>query len=347
LPRRADGYTTVVLPLTRKPAGTSRGHVTPASRSSHSLFWHLFVPNATVLTVACVVLIVEPANGRIPALVGGLIVMVTANLVLIRRAVSPLVRLTEHMERVDPLVPSMRLPVSGDVSEVRLLTESFNDMLGRLELERRESGRRALREREAERKRVAAELHDEIGQTLTALGLQLDRLTRQAPPELRRECEDVRDAVLASVDQVRRLARELRPEALDTLGLVPALTNLAERMSQRTGIPISRRLRRDLPALEDDEQLALFRIAQEGLTNAVRHADPRHIELTLGGSGSDVVLTVCDDGKGIDGGPQDGGILTMRERAVSLGARFTIGPRPGGGTQLRLELAARHDRAAP
>jgi two-component system sensor histidine kinase UhpB len=314
-------------------------------RPSRSLFWHLFVPNATVLTVACVVLIFEPANGRVAVLLGGLVVMVAANLVLIRRAVRPLVRLTEHMDRVDPLVPGIRLPVPDEVSEVRLLTESFNEMLGRLEIERRESGRRALREREAERKRVAGELHDEIGQTLTALGLQLDRLTRRAPPELRSECEDVRDAVLASVDDVRRLARELRPEALDSLGLVPALTNLAERMSHRTGIPITRRLRRDLPPLEDDEQLALFRIAQEGLTNAVRHADPRHIELALGGSGSEVVLTVTDDGKGIDGADQDGGILAMRERAVSLGGRLAVGTAAGGGTELRLELKARGDRS--
>ncbi|MGI9097734.1 MAG: HAMP domain-containing sensor histidine kinase [Solirubrobacteraceae bacterium] len=316
-------------------------------RTSRSLFWHLFVPNATVLTVACVVLIVEPANGRVAALLGGLIVMVTANLVLIRRAVWPLVRLAEHMDRVDPLLPGSRLPVPGEVSEVQLLTESFNEMLGRLELERRESGRRALREREAERKRVAGELHDEIGQTLTALGLQLDRLTRRAPPELRSECEDVRDAVLASVDQVRRLARELRPEALDALGLVPALTNLAERMSQRTGIPISRRLRRDLPPLEDDEQLALFRTAQEGLTNAVRHADPHHIELALGGSGCEVVLTVVDDGKGIDGADQDGGILAMRERALSLGGRLTVAACPGGGTELRLGLDARRETDTP
>jgi two-component system sensor histidine kinase UhpB len=314
-------------------------------RPSRSLFWHLFVPNATVLTVACVVLIFEPANGRVAVLLGGLVVMVAANLVLIRRAVWPLVRLTEHMDRVDPLVPGIRLPVPDEVSEVRLLTESFNEMLGRLEIERRESGRRALREREAERKRVAGELHDEIGQTLTALGLQLDRLTRRAPPELRSECEDVRDAVLASVDDVRRLARELRPEALDALGLVPALTNLAERMSQRTGIPITRRLRRDLPPLEDDEQLALFRIAQEGLTNAVRHADPRHIELALDGSGSEVVLTVTDDGKGIDGADQDGGILAMRERAVALDGHLAVGTPPGGGTELRLEFEARRDRS--
>ncbi len=309
-----------------------------------SLFWRLFVPNATILTAACVVLMVEPANGRVLALTGGLIVMVTANVVLIRRAVAPLVRLTELMERVDPLTPGARLPVPGEESEVRVLARAFNDMLERLERERRASGRRAAHEREQERRRLAGELHDDIGQTLTALGLQLDRLTRRAPPELRAECEDIRDGVLTSVDDVRRLARELRPEALDALGLVAALTNLAERMAHRTAIPITRNLRRDLPALEDDEQLAIFRIAQEGLTNAVRHADARHIELTLGGHGREVILCVTDDGKGIGDAIGDGGILAMRERAVALGAQFDVRPRSGGGTELRLQLTAGGDK---
>ncbi len=94
-------------------ARSSDAHSIPAVRTSRSLFWHLFVPNATVLTVACVVLIVEPANGRVAALLGGLIVMVTANLVLIRRAVWPLVRLAEHMDRVDPLLPGSRAPGSA------------------------------------------------------------------------------------------------------------------------------------------------------------------------------------------------------------------------------------------
>lgn len=327
----------------RPPAATSPSVSTPPT-----LFWRLFVPNATVLAVACVVLIVEPANGRAVALVGGLAVMVLANLVLIRRAVAPLVRLAEHMRHVDPLDPGARIAVAADVAEAQLLTRTFNDMLDRLELERRESGLRGLREREQERRHVARELHDEIGQTLTALGLQLDRLARLAPPPLRAELDDARDAALASVDAVRRLARDLRPETLDALGLVPALTHLAEQLSRRTGIPIVRRLRRDLPALDDDQQLALYRVAQEGLTNAVRHADAGHIELALDGRGDEVILTVADDGRGIDGdGRGDGGLRSMRERAVSLGGSLAVRPREGGGTELRLELAARAQGRAP
>ena len=213
-----------------------------------SLFWRLLVPNVTVLCVACLVLIIEPANGRIPALAGGFAIMVAANVVLIRRATTPLVRLTELMGEVDPLHPGQRLPGPRAQSELTVLTDAFNDMLDRLETERRESGMRALSEREGERRRVAAELHDQVGQTLTALGLHVDRLLGRSPADLEDEIRDVRDGILGCVDDVRRIARELRPEALDTLGLVAALTNLSERMTQHTDIKIVRRLERDLPS---------------------------------------------------------------------------------------------------
>ena len=114
-----------------------------------SLFWRLLVPNATVLTVACVVLILEPANGRLPALLGGLAVMIAVNVVLIRRATGPLTRLTTLMHRIDPMRPGQRLPVPSPPSELTLLAEAFNEMLDRLESERRERRmRRAQRAQE-------------------------------------------------------------------------------------------------------------------------------------------------------------------------------------------------------
>ena len=304
------------------------------------LFWRLFIPNATVLAVACVVLMVQPANGRVPALVGGLLVMLAVNFALITRAVRPLVRLTALMQAVDPLIPGERIPIPRQRSEVAVLAEAFNEMLDRLERERRDSGLRALSERERERRRIAAELHDQIGQTMTAIALQLDRICAHAPNGLHEECRDARDALLAGVEDVRRLARDLRPEVLDALGLVPALTSLAERMSRQTGIPIERELQRELPELGDDAQLVVYRVAQEALTNAVRHAQAGHIALRLRARDGSVVLSIGDDGTGVGGakGSAGGGIRTMRERALSIGADLRIESRPASGTVVRLEL---------
>jgi two-component system sensor histidine kinase UhpB len=307
------------------------------------LFWRLFIPNATVLAVASVVLIVQPANGRIVVLAAGLVVMLGVNLVLMRRAFAPLARLTTLTERVDPLRPGERLPLPASQSEVTVLTESFNAMLDRLEDERRESARRALSEREAERRRLAGELHDELGQRLTATLLAIDRMEESAPAPLQPGLRDLRRDVLGVIEDVRGLARQLRPEALDTLGLVPALTNLVERIAERTPVQVARSLTRDLPPLGDDEELVLFRVAQESLTNAIRHAGAAHIEVRLEREDGCVVLRVHDDGRGLPhGAGLDGGIRTMRERAVSVGGQLDIASGADGtGTEVRLKLPAR------
>jgi two-component system sensor histidine kinase UhpB len=304
-----------------------------------SLFWRLLVPNVMVLCVACVVLSVQPANGRVPALAGGLAVMIVVNVVLLRRAIVPLIRMTSLMQDVEPLRPGQRLPAVRPPSELTLLTDAFNDMLDRVETERRESGLRALSERESERRRVAGELHDQIGQNLTALGLQVDRILMSADDSSRREIRDVRDGILGAVEDVRRIASELRPEGLDTLGLVPALTNLSERMTRRTGIDIRRRLDHHLPPIDGEAELVVYRIAQESLTNAVRHAAPKHIEIALTGDGAHVVLAVSDDGVGYRGDQPGGGIRGMRERALSIGAQLRIeGQADGPGTRVVLRV---------
>lgn len=304
-----------------------------------SLFWRLFIPNATVLGVACVVLMVEPANGRVPALVGGLTAMLAVNLVLMRRAVRPLTRLTALMRRVDPLHPGERIPLLGPGSEVTVLVEAFNDMLDRLEAERRESALRALSEREGERRRIAAELHDQIGQTLTATTLQVERLIERAPSELRDDAIAVRETILATIDDVRALARQLRPEALDELGLVPALTNLVERLAEQTGLRFERDLERGLPQLGPDAELVVYRIAQEAMTNAIRHAGAERISVVLRSDGGCVRLEVCDDGRGINAARSDGtGLRTMRERALTIGADLEVAARAGRGTAVRLAV---------
>jgi len=302
----------------------------------------LFVPNAAVLVGACIVLLVEPANGRLFVLVAGLTALLVINLLLMRRAFAPLSKLTALMAHVDPLRPGSRLELPGPESEVTLLGKSFNEMLERLESERRDSVRRALAAQEEERRRLAAELHDEIGQSLTALALQLDRLAEQSPRGTRASATSARDAALQIVDDVRALARQLRPEALDELGLIPALTNLIESLSARTGLAIDRFLDRDLPPLAPDAELVIYRVAQESLTNVIRHAHAVRAEVTLTKAPGAVVLTVCDDGRGIEPEPAgQGGLRFMRERAISVGADLQIAARgSGGGTEVRLRLSS-------
>lgn len=300
------------------------------------------MPNATVLTVACIILLVEPADGRLPVLIGGLSALLVINVLLMRRAFAPLSKLTTLMARVDPLRPGSRLEVPGPSSEVTLLAHSFNEMLERLESERRDSVRRASAAQEEERRRLAAELHDEIGQSLTALALQLNRLAERSPGDLRAPVAGARDTALQLVDDVRAVARQLRPEALDELGLVAALTNLIERLSARTGLVIDRRLDCDLPPLGADAELVLYRVAQESLTNVIRHAQASRAEVTLEKVGDGVLLAVCDDGRGIEPEPAgQGGLRFMRERAVMVGGDLEIAARGnGGGTEVRLRVSS-------
>ena len=317
------------------------------SRSSSSvspfipLFWRLFVPNAVVLLGAGIVLMIQPANGRVAVLTGGLAVLLTVNLVLMRRAFAPLARLAGLMNAIDPLEPGRRLPAIGPESEVTRLTEAFNRMLDRLETERRESGFRALVAEETERRRVAAELHDEIGQRLTALVLQIDRLSRSAPPELGDEFALTVTATKDTLDGVRGLARRLRPEVLDELGLVPALRSLCDRIEEGTGLVVRRSLDPELPTLSPDAELVVYRVAQEALTNVVRHARVDEAFLALAAGEDEVQLIVHDGGVGVgEHAAEDslGGIRGMRERALLIGARLEVIPAVERGTEVRLHV---------
>ena len=304
------------------------------------LFWRLFVPNACVLIVACVVLIVEPANGRIVALVGGLGIMLAVNLFLMRRAFAPLNRLMATMNRVDPLRPGERVPVVGPPSEVTVLAREFNAMLDRIETERRESARRMSMSEDSDRRHFASELHDEIGQTLTALVLQISRIKSRggSPADL----EEALATAEAALEDVRRLARRLRPEVLDELGLPAALTELCNRVSRQTGLVIHRALPEATPALSQDDQLAVYRIVQESLTNVVRHADADEASVTIATDGGVLEVVVADDGRGLPREiPPGGGIRGMRERALLIGAELSWSPSERGGTAIRLRVPAR------
>jgi two-component system sensor histidine kinase UhpB len=312
-----------------------------------SLFWRVFATNAAVLLVAGAILSLSPASvpsptslSEIAVLLVGLGAMLVVNAILLRRAFSPLGRLTAVMGGFDPLRRGERIPAYSSDAEVLELTRAFNQMLDRLEAERRDSARSTLAGQESERQRLARELHDEISQSLTAILLELGRTARRAPPELADGLAGAQETARSSLEEVQRIVRELRPEALDDLGLPSALAVLSDRVSAQTGLRIVRDIDPDLPAISPEEELVIYRIAQESLTNIVRHAEASRAELRLERTGTGISLRVIDDGCGLNGlrGTGGRGIGGMRERALLIGAELTVGSPPGGGAEIHLRL---------
>jgi len=264
---------------------------------------------------------------------------VLLNLLVIGRTFAPLSRLIEAMERFEPLSPDYRVPIYGNEREIVQLTRAFNDMLDRIESERRESVQRSLAAQERERQRIAQELHDEIGQSLTALLLQVEGLARSVPDEERDALAELSRATRDTLDQVRDVARRLRPEVLDDLGLGKAITALCERLGAQSGVDINCAVDAELPQLAPEAELVAYRVAQEALTNTLRHSGAEHAALVLERDGDDVLLTIADDGRGIGDDAQPGsGIQGMRERALLIGARLRIDPGEPSGTVVRLRL---------
>ena len=184
------------------------------------MFWRVVAVNAVVMVGAVLALILTPARvsaaptaAEIEVLVGGTALVIALNVLLLRRIFGPLERLTGTMRRVDPLDPGRRVLIDKPAAEVAELARAFNDMLDRLEHERQSSARRALAAQEGERLRVARELHDEVGQTLTGVVLALEEIHRRAPADLQGEVGEVQEAARAGVEQVREIARGLRPGA--------------------------------------------------------------------------------------------------------------------------------------
>src|SRR5919205_3867519 len=210
------------------------------------LYWRVFVVNAALLTAIAIVLVITPVSISTPILLteavlvfAGLIVTIGVNALLLRHAFAPLARLAERMETVDLLRPGQRLQVGRD-DEIGRVVATFNRMLDRLESERQESGRRVLAAQEAERIGIARDLHDEVGQVLTGVLLQLNSIA-EAAPEHEEALAEARQAVRRALDEVRRISSELPPEMLEHLGLVSALTELTSSFARVTGIATERR----------------------------------------------------------------------------------------------------------
>jgi two-component system, NarL family, sensor histidine kinase UhpB len=319
-----------------------------------SLGWRVGLANAAVFAIVFVLFVVTPVTvhapprpGEVLVLAVGLGAMLVANLLLLRRALSPLRELAGQMERIDLRDPARQL--SGNETYGPALTafvETFNAMVDRLAEERRAGARAALTAQERERLRIGRALHDEAGQTLTAIALEVERAASEGPPGQREQMAALAAQLHASLDEIRRISRDLRPEALDDLGLINALIALTSRADRQSGVRIERRFSAQLPPLPTELELVIYRVAQEALTNVLRHAQASHCLIALESNDGEVELRVSDDGVGMPSprvNAETIGIEGMRERALLGNGTLDIESDPGQGTTVTLRLPAETD----
>ena len=308
------------------------------------LWWRVVAVNLLIFAVGTAALVFSPATvsarplaSEVVVLLLGLAVMAVANALVVRSLVRPfdlLVHRLDHELSADPI----QLLPEGDEGIAGRVTAAVNDLLGRIEREQRAAGASALAGQEGERARIAQELHDGVGQSLTAILLESGRLadSEHVEPE---DVGRIRDVARDSLDEVRRVARQLRPHVLEDLGLRSALAALTTdlvraRRDPRPAVaqPGAARPRRDRRA--------------GGLPGGAGGADQRRparrgvvVEVRLSPRGEDVVLTVTDDGRGLAPGDDGTGLRGMRERAGLVGGTVTSRAREGGGTVVTLVVA--------
>ncbi|CAB4932599.1 unannotated protein [freshwater metagenome] len=266
---------------------------------------------------------------------------VLVNGFVLRRRFEPLERMIDTMEEV-AADPRTRPPLpEARTDEVVRLHESFERMLDRLDDERARTAAAVLRAQEEERARIARDLHDEANQALTAVLLRLQATAHHAPAELRAELKETQEVADQAIHELLRLARELRPAALDDLGLGAALQSHIGEFGRRAGIPTTMAIdARAADALTAERQVVVYRIVQEGLSNAVQHGHPSAVRVELRRDGTAVVATITDDGQGFSpaAGTTGHGLLGMRERAALAGGDLTLQSAPGSGTTVELRL---------
>lgn len=270
-----------------------------------------------------------------------IVLTLCVNLWMMRRRFDPLERLVEQVEAIDPAEPTT-FELEGDrVAEIDRLARSFDRLLQRVDEERRRSGKLVLRAQEEERRRVARDLHDEVNQALTAVLLRLETLAQDLPPGERDRVAELKQLTGRAMDELLRLARQLRPAALDDHGLAPAIEAQVRSFGERTGVEASLDIDGDPGELDEETQTVLYRIVQEALANAARHARAGRVEVRLASSDGRAELRVRDDGHGFDplASPNGGlGLNGMAERARLVGGVLDLRSGRGAGTELTLRV---------
>ena len=320
----------------------------PSRQRRPSIARSALVSSTVLLALIFVLLVVTPVTVSHPIRLSEFVILALAfvamlalNFVRIRRAFAPLRNFAEQMAGVDLRHPEgARIGGSTETVELAAFTDAFNAMLERLADERRAGSRAALIAQERERLRIARALHDEAGQTLTAVTLEIERAASEGPESERRRMGELADQLQSTLDEIRRISRELRPEALDDLGLINALIALTTRAARQGDLQVERHFAEDLPSLPSELELVIYRVAQEALTNVLRHAQASRCVIELRRTDGVVDLSVSDNGGGMPERVEGDavGIEGMRERALLVGGSLTVESSAGSGTTVRLRV---------
>jgi two-component system sensor histidine kinase UhpB len=294
----------------------------------------------------------------------GWLLSVALNFALLQVAFHPLMHLGKVMNRVQAGERSLHAPISGLDPQADQLARTFNVMLEALDDASRQRASQIINAQEQERKRIARELHDETSQVLTSLLISLAVLEESiATHEARDRIADTRTLAHQTLRAIRNLSIDLRPSALDDLGLLPALRWYIKEYQQKCSIEVEFQATSFKERLPAEIETALYRIVQESLTNTARHANARKVCITLKEEVDEVYATISDDGSGFDiqalqktsvqergSGLESGsglgrglGLIGMQERAVLLDGSLEITSRPGQGTTVEVRIPIQLD----
>ena len=294
-------------------------------------------------------------------LVAGLALSILLNALVLRAALGPLNRLQDVVRRVGEGDLSVRArPTPLADAEIARIADTLNVMLDNVqsyEGQVRNLSGALIRAQEDERQRIARELHDDTGQVLTLLLIRMKLLESQpGAEELQPQIEELRGLIANAIDQVRRLALNLRPPTIDQLGLFPALRSLVATFTESTGLRVTLELSREPITLARENTLAVYRVVQEALTNAAKHAGAQQVSVAVRREGDCLVATIRDDGRGFTpetfsgrhrqpAGGAGVGLFGMEERARLAGGALSLQSAPGRGASvtLRVPLEAEPD----
>jgi two-component system, NarL family, sensor histidine kinase UhpB len=348
--------------ITADARGYPGGVTRPWSRFQRALAWPLLYK---VLFANSVVILLGATLGTylatrlnaaegIPILIAfilsGLLISVLINFALLKLALTPLTRLRETMTLAQAGDLTLKAPITGHDPDADRLAGAFNSMLQAIDDLSKSRARHILHAQEEERKRIARELHDETSQALTSLLISLALLEESVTdPTGRQRICDTRTLAHETLRAVRSMSLDLRPSALDDLGLLPALRWYVKEYQQKCGVEAELTVSGMKERLPPEVETALYRMIQESLTNTAKHAHARHVWVTLTEDSLQLRATIRDDGQGFDAASmlrkhwQDRGLglAGMQERAALLDGAVEIESETGAGALITVTIPLR------